>query len=88
MEYYIGQVALFAFGYAPEGWALCDGQILNIQQNQALFALIGTTFGGNGSTTFGLPNLNGANGAASAAPNTGNYMKYYICTQGLFPMRQ
>ncbi|WP_368885060.1 phage tail protein, partial [Escherichia coli] len=44
------------FNFAPRGWSSCNGQILSVTQNQALFALIGTTFGGNGSTTFGLPN--------------------------------
>lgn len=47
----------FAFGIVPKGWALCAGQLLSIQQNAALFSLLGTTFGGNGTTTFGLPDL-------------------------------
>ncbi len=57
---YIGQIELFSFGYAPRGWAVCAGQIMAIAQNQALFSLLGTTYGGNGSTTFGLPDLRGA----------------------------
>ena len=48
-----------SFGYAPKGWATCDGQLLPINQNQALFALLGTTYGGNGQTTFALPDLRG-----------------------------
>jgi microcystin-dependent protein len=56
---YIGQIESFAFGYAPKGWALCAGQLLAINQNQALFALLGTTYGGNGTTTFALPDLRG-----------------------------
>jgi microcystin-dependent protein len=48
-----------SFGFAPKGWALCNGQLLPINQNQALFSLLGTMFGGNGQTTFGLPNLQG-----------------------------
>jgi len=62
---YIGQIEAFAFGYAPKGWALCAGQILPINQYQALFSLLGTTFGGNGTTTFALPDLRGriANGS-------------------------
>lgn len=56
---FIGEIRLFGFGFAPMGWALCQGQIYNKTQNQALFALLGTTFGGNGSTTFGLPNFIG-----------------------------
>ncbi len=48
---------MFGFNFAPQGWALCNGQILPIDQNQALFALLGTTYGGDGTTTFALPNL-------------------------------
>lgn len=58
-EPFIGQIEAFAFDFAPRGWAVCAGQILSIAQNQALFALIGTTFGGNGMTTFALPDLRG-----------------------------
>lgn len=58
-EVFIGQVSLFSFGIVPKGWAQCNGQVLPIAQNQALFALLGTTYGGNGSTTFGLPDLRG-----------------------------
>src|SRR3954471_117480 len=54
---YIGQIAVVAFNYAPRGWAFCNGQLLPIAQNQALFSLLGTTYGGNGQTTFQLPNL-------------------------------
>jgi microcystin-dependent protein len=59
MDQYLGEVRAVAFSYAPRGWALCNGQILPINQNQALFALLGTTYGGNGTTTFALPNLQG-----------------------------
>jgi microcystin-dependent protein len=48
---------MFSFNFAPQGWALCNGQLLSIQQNQALFAILGTTFGGNGTTSFALPNM-------------------------------
>lgn len=54
---YLGELRLFAFNFAPHGWASCDGQILAISQNQALFAILGTTYGGNGQTTFALPDL-------------------------------
>jgi len=60
MDPFIGEIKLVGFGYAPRGWAFCNGQILPIAQNQALFALLGTTFGGNGTTTFALPNLQGS----------------------------
>lgn len=59
VEPFIGEIRLFGFGYAPQGWATCDGQLLNISQNQALYALIGTTYGGNGTTNFNLPDLRG-----------------------------
>jgi microcystin-dependent protein len=56
---FISMVEAFSFNFAPRGWALCAGQTLPINQNQALFALLGTTFGGNGQTTFNLPDLRG-----------------------------
>lgn len=56
-EPYIGQIEAFSFSYAPRGWVVCAGQILPISQYQALFALIGTTFGGNGTSNFQLPDL-------------------------------
>jgi microcystin-dependent protein len=58
-ETYLSQIALFAFGFAPRGWATCSGQLMPINQNQALFSLLGTTYGGNGTTTFALPDLRG-----------------------------
>jgi len=57
---YLSEVRIMAFGFAPRGWALCNGQILPINQNQALFSLMGTTYGGNGTTNFALPNLQGS----------------------------
>jgi microcystin-dependent protein len=59
MEPFIGQISLFGFNFAPRGWAQCNGQLLPIAQYQALFSLLGTTYGGNGTTTFGLPDLRG-----------------------------
>jgi microcystin-dependent protein len=56
---FIGEVKLFSLNFAPKGWALCNGQLLPINQNQALFSLLGTTYGGNGQTTFALPDLRG-----------------------------
>jgi len=58
-EQYLGEIRLFAGTFAPKGWALCQGQLLPITQNQALFALLGTTYGGNGTTTFALPDYRG-----------------------------
>jgi microcystin-dependent protein len=56
---FLSEIALFAFGFAPKGWAICQGQLLPINQNQALFSLLGTTFGGDGRVSFGLPDLRG-----------------------------
>ena len=58
-EPFLSEIRIMSFVFAPRGWALCNGQLLPINQNQALFSLLGTTFGGNGQTTFGLPNLQG-----------------------------
>lgn len=59
-EPFIGEIRTIGFNFAPKGWALCNGQILPITQNTALFSLLGDAYGGNGQTTFALPNLNGA----------------------------
>lgn len=59
IESYLGVIAPFAGNFAPRNWMTCGGQLLPIQQNQALFSLLGVTYGGNGVQTFGLPNLNG-----------------------------
>ena len=58
-EGFIGEVRLFAGNFAPRGWAFCDGQLLAISTNTALFSILGTTYGGDGRTTFGLPDLRG-----------------------------
>lgn len=58
-EFYIGQIQAFAFGITPKGWLPCNGQLLSISQNSALFNLIGTTYGGDGHSTFALPDLRG-----------------------------
>jgi microcystin-dependent protein len=80
MNAFVGEIELFPFTFAPYGWLSCEGQILNINQYNALYALIGTQYGGDGRTTFALPNLLGT----EPVPN----MKYYIATEGLFPQRQ
>lgn len=58
-EPFLSEIRIMSFGFAPKGWALCDGQLLPINQNQALFSLLGTTYGGDGRVNFGLPNLQG-----------------------------
>ncbi|RZN80260.1 MAG: phage tail protein [Winogradskyella sp.] len=67
-EAFIGEVKLFAGNFAPRGWALCEGQLLAISSNSALFSILGTTYGGDGRTTFALPDLRGR---APIAPGTG-----------------
>lgn len=59
LDPYISELALFPFNFAPRGWAVCQGQLLPINQNQALFSLLGTVYGGDGRTTFALPDLRG-----------------------------
>ncbi|MCV9930425.1 tail fiber protein [Flavobacterium sp. LS1R49] len=78
MDEYIGIVKIFAGNFAPAGWAFCDGSLLSIAQNQALFAIIGTTYGGNGQNTFGLPDLRsrvplGATNASGPGPGLSTY---------------
>jgi microcystin-dependent protein len=71
MDEMIGTIKMFAGDFAPKGFLLCNGAILNIAQNQALFAILGTTYGGNGTTTFALPNLNGRAPIGAGTSNTG-----------------
>jgi microcystin-dependent protein len=66
---FLGEIRAFSFNFAPTGWAMCNGQLLSIQQNQALFSLLGTTYGGNGTTTFALPDVRGRI-AMSQGPST------------------
>jgi len=58
-EPFLSEIRILSFGFPPKGWALCDGQLLPINQNQALFSLLGTTYGGDGRVNFGLPDLQG-----------------------------
>ena len=75
MEPFLGQLALFPYGFAPNGWALCQGQLLSIRQNTALFSLLGTNFGGNGTTVFALPDLQGrAPNGQGQAPGMQDYI--------------
>ncbi len=79
MDEFIGVVKLVAFQYAPPNWASCSGQLLPINQYQALFSLLGTTFGGDGRTNFALPKLD-----AGALQNG---LHYIICLNGIYPAR-
>lgn len=58
-DFFLGEIRIFAFGFVPRGWLPCNGQLLSISQNTPLFAILGTTYGGNGTSTFALPNLQG-----------------------------
>lgn len=60
MDPFVAEIRMFTFNFAPRGWAFCDGRTLPISQNTALFSLLGTTYGGDGKSTFGLPNLQGS----------------------------
>ena len=75
MEPFIGQIALFPITYAPANWADCDGRLIPIAQNQALYSLIGTAYGGNGTTNFAVPDLRGrAPVCFGVQPGGGNYL--------------
>nr|SPS06256.1 conserved protein of unknown function [Candidatus Nitrotoga fabula] len=76
MEAYIGTILLFAGNFAPKGWAFCDGKLLNIQGNEAVFSIVGTQYGGDGMHNFALPNL----------PNVGD-TRYIFCMEGIYPSR-
>ena len=72
MDPFIGEIRLVPFNFAPRGWAICAGQLLPINMNQALFALLGTTYGGNGQTTFALPDLRGRVPIGAGQPPAGS----------------
>ncbi|HEX2924680.1 MAG TPA: tail fiber protein [Ruminiclostridium sp.] len=79
METMLGEIELFPFTFVPRGWMLCNGQTLNIAQYQALYSLLGAAYGGDGRSTFAVPNLLGT----EPVPNT----KYYIAIEGFYPTR-
>lgn len=78
-ETFLGQIELFPYAFIPMNWLSCEGQLLQIQQYAALFSLIGNTYGGDGVSTFALPNLKGKE------PDP--HMSYCIALQGSFPPR-
>lgn len=80
---FIGEIKLFAGNYAPKDWALCDGSELQIISNTALFSIVSTTYGGDGRTTFNLPDLR-----TNTATPAGVKLNYIICVRGNFPVRQ
>jgi len=70
---YLGEIRMVGFGFAPKNWALCNGQLLQINANQALFSILGTTYGGNGQTNFALPDLRGRVPLHAGTGNSGTY---------------
>jgi len=83
MEGYFGEIRLFAGNYAPKNWAFCDGQSMSIQENQALYSLIGTSYGGDGQNIFKLPAIEPIiQGEEEQAA-----IRYIICIDGIYPPR-
>jgi len=85
MDYMLGSITLFAGSYIPKDFALCDGSILEISENTALFSILGTTYGGDGVNNFALPLLGNVTMSNRLGVVAG--CKYIICTQGVYPMR-
>jgi microcystin-dependent protein len=83
MNPFLGEIRALGFNFAPEGWAQCNGQLMEISQNTALFSLLGTTYGGDGIRTFALPDLRKS--GIPAGP--GISVPYCIALQGIFPAR-
>ena len=79
-EHLLGEIALFAGNYAPPGFAFCEGQVLKIKDNMTLFSILGSTYGGDGRTTFALPNLKEAEKSLNGA-------RYIIAIEGRYPPR-
>lgn len=91
-DWHLGQMALFPFNFVPKGWAACNGQLMPIVQNQALFSLLGNMYGGNGQTTFALPDMRYPDGRPGhrhtpAQPGTETSWVYAIALSGVFPSR-
>lgn len=80
-NHYLGQITMAGYGITPRGYAFCDGQLLPIAQNQALFSLLGVAYGGNGTTNFGLPDLRGRT-PVGQGPGSGGRQNYLIGSPG------
>lgn len=93
-DWFVGEIRLFAMSWNPQDWLLCDGTILQISGNQALYSLLGTTYGGNGTTTFGLPDLRGrtvastSNSDASYLPGMSGGSETVALTTAQIPQHQ
>jgi microcystin-dependent protein len=83
MDPILGEIRLLPFPYAPVGWLPCHGQVLNIVDNEALFSLLGTMFGGDGTSTYALPDLR----THSPLGETQGPIGYCMCTNGVYPSR-
>lgn len=83
MDPYVAEIRVFGFNFAPKGWAFCDGQILPISQNTALFSLLGTNYGGDGKSTFALPNFQGS--AAISQGEGSGLSPYFVGEEGGAP---
>ena len=81
IDSFLTTIMLWGGNFAPQGWLYCDGSLLSINQNTALFSLLGTTYGGDGRNTFALPNLPGIKTDDEAV------VKYIICVNGIYPSR-
>jgi microcystin-dependent protein len=81
MEPFLGEIRLLPYSFVPVGWAACDGRLLSISQNTALFSLLGTSFGGDGRTNFALPDLR------HHTPLSSGQGGYCIALQGIYPSR-
>lgn len=80
MEGTVGEIRIFAGNFPPYNWAFCNGATLQIAQNPALYSLLGTTYGGDGKSTFKIPNI-------TSPAEVGQQGQYIICLQGLYPRR-
>lgn len=94
IEPLVGEICQYPYNFAPKNWAPCHGQLMSIMQNQALFSLLGTTFGGDGRTTFALPDLRpkDTNGNVIQVQvgeiyEGRHYMDHYIALNGIYPPR-
>jgi len=79
-DVFLGEVRAMPFGFVPSGWAPCQGQLMSLAQNTALFSLLGTTYGGDARSTFALPRL-------APLPGKSGTLQYCIAVQGIFPPR-
>lgn len=91
-EVFLGELAMFPYNFAPQGWAYCHGHILSISENDALYALIGTTFGGDGVETFALPDLRPKDNDGNLIDiqrgelyNGKVFIETFIAVEGIFP---